>query len=228
MVSSNAKPFFYVSFRGIRKSLFMLRIFFWWCIYGHRVRAAAFICIIAASVRFSRTSVSTSSPHFLCAFSSHGESKPDLMNTKGEGTNRLASITIWIIDDSFTIDATFWCRLRDRLLSIAAMSTATALRFYQSQYRVHVRARIHNELGTMLRVSLASCWRTLFYVARRYFLLMRGMLVATVYVEHEHADCVNGRFVSLSQEVKSMARAFAACAPATPACRRAFMTKQRI
>ena len=55
-----------------------------------------------------------------------GESKLDPSNPEDEGTKRLASMTVLMLDEASMIDAPFWRCVRDQLSSIGATSTATA------------------------------------------------------------------------------------------------------
>ena len=57
----------------------------------------------------------------------------DPTNAEDEGTKRLASMTVLMLDEASMIDAPFWRCVRDQLWSIGATSTARASTFRQPE-----------------------------------------------------------------------------------------------
>ena len=143
VLGSNDKPLRLVlqASAGTGKSFLLETLFLWYHLHGHTVRAAAPTGIAAARLRLPRTPVHASTLHWRMGLSIDGESKLDPTNAEDEGTKRLASMTVLMLDEASMIDAPFWRCVRDQLSSIGATSTATASRFHPSEDtfgRVHL------------------------------------------------------------------------------------------
>ena len=143
VLGSNDKPLRLVlqASAGTGKSFLLETLFLWCHLHGHTVRAAAPTGIAAARLRLPRTPVHASTLHWLLGLSIDGESKLDPSNPEDEGTKRLASMTVLMLDEASMIDAPFWRCVRDQLSSIGATSTATASRFHPPEDafgRVHL------------------------------------------------------------------------------------------
>ena len=138
VLGSNAKPLRLVlqASAGTGKSFLLETLFLWSHLRGHTVRAAAPTGIAAARLRLPRTPVHASTLHWLMCLSIDGESKLDPSNPEDEGTKRLASMTVLMLDEASVIDAPFWRCVRDQLSSIGATSTATASRFLSIRRRI--------------------------------------------------------------------------------------------
>ena len=143
VLGSNDKPLRLVlqASAGTGKSFLLETLFLWCHLHGHTVRAAAPTGIAAARLRLPRTPVHASTLHWLMGLSIDGESTLDPTNAEDEGTKRLASMTVLMLDEASMIDAPFWRCVRDQLSSIGATSTATASRFHPPEDafgRVHL------------------------------------------------------------------------------------------
>ena len=128
VLSANDKPLRLVlqASAGTGKSFLLETLFLWCHLNGHTVKAGAPTGIAAARLRVPRTPVCATTLRYLFALSVDGESKLDPTNAEDEGTKRLASMTVLMLDEGSMIDAPFWRCIRDQLSSVGAMSAARA------------------------------------------------------------------------------------------------------
>ena len=128
VLSANDKPLRLVlqASAGTGKSFLLETLFLWCHLNGHTVKAGAPTGIAAARLRVPRTPVCAITLHYLFALSVDGESKLDPTNAEDEGTKRLASMTVLMLDEGSMIDAPFWRCVRDQLSSVGAISAARA------------------------------------------------------------------------------------------------------
>ena len=108
---------------GTGKSFLLEALFLWAILNGHNVKAAAPTGIAAARLRMPRTPLSATTLHYLFGLSIDGESKIDTANPADDNFQRIAAMTILIIDEASMIDDETWLRLRDQMSSVGAAAS---------------------------------------------------------------------------------------------------------
>ncbi len=111
---------------GTGKSFLLETVFMWCILKGHDVQAAAPTGIAAARLRVRKTKVKAATLHYVFALTVEMESKLDASNLDDEATQRLAKMTLLILDEASMIDEPTWRAIRDQLSSIGAASAETA------------------------------------------------------------------------------------------------------
>ena len=129
---------------GTGKS-FLLETLYLWCILNnHNVKAAAPTGIAAARLRMPRTPIAATTLHYLFGLSIDGESKINTTNPNDEGFQRIAAMTVLIIDEASMIDDRTWLWLRDQLSSVGAAASRNATDKHPEEDsfgRVHILRR---------------------------------------------------------------------------------------
>ena len=108
---------------GTGKSFLLETLFLWAILNGHNVKAAAPTGIAAARLRMPRTPLSATTVRYLFGLSIDGESKIDTTSPADDNVQRIAAMTILIIDEASMIDDETWLWLRDQLSSVGAAAS---------------------------------------------------------------------------------------------------------
>ena len=99
---------------GTGKSFLLETVFMWCILKGHDVQAAAPTGIAAARLRVRKTKVKAATLYYVFALTVEMESKLDASNLDDEATQRLAKMTLLILDEASMIDEPTWRAIRDR------------------------------------------------------------------------------------------------------------------
>ena len=90
--------------------------------HGHRVEACAPTSIAAARLRVERTPVRAFTVHHLFGLSVELQSTIDPTKPEDEATQRLAKMTLLIVDEVSMIDDGAWLAMKDQLTTVGALT----------------------------------------------------------------------------------------------------------
>ena len=111
---------------GTGKSYLLEAVYLWCVVNDHHAEACAPTGIAAARVRVPRTPVRAYTLHHLFALNVECESRIDPGKPGDEATERLARMTVCIVDEGSMVDDIAWPAMQDQLSAVAELRLAVA------------------------------------------------------------------------------------------------------